>query len=73
MGPVPLDTEAIEMIAEIESQQRALETAKNVLAVYLRKREGLDESWQLAASRREFVQQNGSKEAVSRQLPKADS
>lgn len=59
MEPVPLDTEAIAMIVEIESQQRALETAKNVLAAYLRKREGLDESWQLAANRREFVQTNG--------------
>ena len=59
MEPVPLDLEAVAMIAEIESQERALATAKNVLATYLRKREGLDESWQLAANRREFVQSNG--------------
>ena len=55
----PLDDEAVAMIAEIESQQRALQTALNVLVTYLRKSEGLDESWQLAPNRRDFVQSNG--------------
>ena len=55
----PLDDEATAMIAEIESQQRSLQTALNVLVTYLRRSEGLDESWQLAANRRELVQPNG--------------
>lgn len=54
-----LDSDAISLVYDIESQQRALETAKQVLITYLKKREGLDESWTLGPDRKQFVQVNG--------------
>lgn len=60
----PLDDAAVEMLAEIDQQERACGVARQSVLNYFARQNKLGDGWQLAPNRRELVRPstNGQKE-----------
>jgi hypothetical protein len=61
---IPLDPAALEMLAEIDQQERALAVARQAILNYFARQNKLGEGWELAPDRRELVRvsRNGHQE-----------
>ena len=55
---LPLDNAAIEMLAEIEQQERACAVARQSILNYFARQNKLGDGWQLAPNKRELLKAN---------------
>ena len=61
---LPLDDAAIEMLAEIDAQERACAVARQSILNYFARQNRLGDGWTLAPNRRELVKANGNEQQL---------